>query len=111
MSFSNKSLKIVAIVIVVVAVCFGIIGKFEPQLFLKVPNVGFILWAMSGRQIPPFLTADAWAPTENENWLRDGDVVVASGAKSGTTWMLFCNHQIRVKGDDKNVSFIFPFVF
>lgn len=104
MSFS-KSLKIVAIVIVVIAVCFGIIGKFEPQLFLKVPNVGFILWAMSGHQIPPYLTSDAWASKENENWLRDGDVVVAAGAKSGTTWMLFCNHQIRVKGDDKTYPF------
>lgn len=30
----------------------------------------------------------------------DGDLVVATGAKSGTTFMLYCTHQIRTKGTD-----------
>merc|ERR1719265_2184123 len=40
-----------------------------------------------------------------------GDVVVAAGAKSGTTWMLFCTHQLRVKGKDVDfgdISFSTP---
>jgi hypothetical protein len=32
----------------------------------------------------------------------DGDLVVATGAKSGTTFMLYCTHQIRTKGTDTN---------
>lgn len=37
----------------------------------------------------------------------DGDLVVATGAKSGTTFMLYCTHQIRTKGTDTNDE-LFP---
>ncbi len=37
----------------------------------------------------------------------DGDLVVATGAKSGTTFMLYCTHQIRTKGKDINDE-LFP---
>ncbi len=37
----------------------------------------------------------------------DGDVVVATGVKSGTTFMLYCTHQIRTKGTDINDD-LFP---
>lgn len=37
----------------------------------------------------------------------DGDLVVATGAKSGTTFMLYCTHQIRTKGRDVNDE-LFP---
>ena len=32
----------------------------------------------------------------------DGDLVVAAGTKCGTTFMLYCTHQIRTKGTDTN---------
>ena len=40
-----------------------------------------------------------------KTWVRDGDVVVATGAKSGTTWMLYCSHAISTKGDAENFPF------
>lgn len=90
-------------VIVGIAVTLGIIGKYCPELFLKLPN-GFILWAMTGNPMPPYLSNDAWKPGEHETWLKDGDVVVATGAKSGTTWMLYCTHQIRTKAKSDRID-------
>eukprot|EP00961_Rhodomonas_salina_P014192 190512-Rhodomonas_salina.1 len=31
-------------------------------------------------------------------WSKDGDLVVSTGVKSGTHWMLYCSHQIRTRG-------------
>lgn len=45
---------------------------------------------------------DAWKEDEIDTWTKDGDLVVATGAKSGTTFMLYCTHQIRTKGTDIN---------
>ena len=35
-----------------------------------------------------------------------GDVIISGGVKAGTTWMLFCSHQIRVKGNDEKYPFL-----
>ncbi|CAM9286277.1 unnamed protein product [Ectocarpus fasciculatus] len=88
----------IAIVLAAVAAVVGSIGKFKPELFMKVPNVGFILWAITGHPVPPYVVPDAWDSNIIKSWIRDKDVVVATGPKSGTTWMLYCSHQIRVKG-------------
>jgi hypothetical protein len=37
----------------------------------------------------------------------DGDLVVATGVKSGTTFTLYCTHQIRTKGTDTD-DYLFP---
>jgi len=37
---------------------------------------------------------------------QDGDVVVSTGAKSGTTWMLYITHQIRVKGREGPMPYV-----
>ena len=37
---------------------------------------------------------------EPSNLHQDNDVVVSTGAKAGTTWMLYCTHYIRVKGNE-----------
>ena len=37
----------------------------------------------------------------------DGDLVVATAAKAGTTFLLYCSHQIRTKGNDVNDE-LFP---
>jgi len=76
---------------------------------------------------------DAWKEDEIDTWMKgkvdipkichrsqiffnikititlylDGDLVVATGAKSGTTFMLYCTHQIRTKGQDTNDD-LFP---
>jgi hypothetical protein len=51
---------------------------------------------MTGGALPPFMDNVPFQEG-NQEWLKDGDVIVSTGAKAGTTWMLFCSHQIRVK--------------
>lgn len=103
-----------ALLAAAIAVGIGIIGKFKPQLLLRVPNIGFILWAITGHHVPPFFSTDAWEASEMKTWIRDNDVVVATAAKSGTTWMLYCAHQIRVKGSEEynftDVSYSTPWM-
>lgn len=50
---------------------------------------------------------DAWKEDEIDTWTKDGDLVVATGVKSGTTWMLYCTHQIRTRGTDVDDA-LFP---
>ena len=46
--------------VAILAVGIGIVGKTAPHLFLSVPNVGFILWAMTGNPMPPYFSPAAW---------------------------------------------------
>jgi len=93
-------LKIGAVLVALLAIAVGTVKQTKPELFFKVPHVGFILWAMTGGNMPPYFSWDAWQPEEMKTWIKDGDLVVATAAKSGTTWMLYCSHQIRTKGSD-----------
>ena len=88
-------------VVALVAITIGTVKQLKPELFFMVPEVGFILWAITGGTMPPYFSTDAWQPAEMRTWIKDNDLVVATGAKSGTTWMLFCTHQIRTKGSDE----------
>jgi hypothetical protein len=92
-------------VILAIAVAIGFIASYSPELFFKIPNVGFIIWAMTGGAMPPYIIPGPF-DTGNNDWLKDGDVVVSTAAKSGTTWMLFCSHQIRIKGNDEKYPFV-----
>ena len=83
------------------ALLLGLIGRLAPTLLLRIPTYGWIFWMATGNPVPPYLVLDAWKGDEHQSWLRDGDLVVAAGGKSGTTWMLYCAHQIRVKGSDE----------
>mmetsp|Transcript_53034 Transcript_53034/g.125513 ORF Transcript_53034/g.125513 Transcript_53034/m.125513 type:complete len:401 (+) Transcript_53034:162-1364(+) len=86
------------LVVVLFAIAVGTVAKVRPALFLRIPRVGFIPWAMTGGIMPPYIWPTVFAGDNHKSWLKDNDVVVSTGAKSGTTWMLFCTHQIRVKG-------------
>ena len=99
-----KALTFTGKAVAAVAILIGLIGKFAPHLFFKIPN-GFIPWVMTGNPLPPYITKEPWLP-ENRGWLKPEDVVVSVAAKSGTTWMLFCSHQIRVKGDDETYPYV-----
>jgi len=88
-----------------VAVAIGAIGKIKPSLFMSIPNVGFVLWVLTGNTLPPYFSPAAWEESEMRTWIKDGDAVVACGAKSGTTWMLQCSHSIRTKGNSKDFPF------
>ena len=83
------------------AVLIGSIGKFAPHLFFDLPfPFSVILWVTTGHPMPMYFMPDAWKEDEIDSWMKDGDLVVATGAKSGTTFMLYCTHQIRTKGTD-----------
>mmetsp|Transcript_3312 Transcript_3312/g.7790 ORF Transcript_3312/g.7790 Transcript_3312/m.7790 type:complete len:376 (+) Transcript_3312:51-1178(+) len=89
--------KQLSIAVLGFAVVVGMIGKLSPTLFLKLP-MGFIPWAITGNPMPPFFFADAFEPGEFKSFTKDGDLIVSTGIKSGTHWMLYCSHQIRTKG-------------
>jgi hypothetical protein len=76
--------RIVSYLVVAVAMAIAVIGKFRPQLFLKLP-FGFIPWAITGNHMPPYFDA---ANLYKENWRgQKGDVVLSSGGKAGTLWL------------------------
>lgn len=83
------------------ALLIGSIGKFAPHRFMSLPfPLSIILWVSTGNEMPPYFMTDAWKEDEIDSWTKDGDLVVATGPKSGTTFMLYCTHQIRTKGTD-----------
>ena len=96
--------KFVTTTVLTVAITIGSIAKYKPELFFKIPHYGFIPWAISGGAMPPYIVPGPFEEG-NTDWLKDGDVVVSVAAKSGTTWMLFCSHQIRVKGNDEEFPY------
>ncbi|KAL3810783.1 hypothetical protein ACHAXA_006427 [Cyclostephanos tholiformis] len=83
------------------ALLIGYAGKFAPHLFLSLPfPLSIILWSTTGHDMPPYFMPDAWNVDEIDTWMKDGDLVIATGVKSGTTFMLYCTHQIRTRGTD-----------
>ncbi|KAL7482466.1 hypothetical protein ACHAW6_008139 [Cyclotella cf. meneghiniana] len=86
-----------------IALLIGCIGKFQPSLFMCLPfPISILLWILTGHNMPPYFSADAWKEDEIDTWMKDGDLVVATGAKAGTNFILYCAHQIRTKGNDVN---------
>lgn len=87
-------------IVLFLAVSLGTIGKLAPRLFLYVPKVGFILWAITGNPMPPNIDS---SPLRAENFRRlvqDGDCILATGAKSGTIWLQNIVHLLKSNGDD-----------
>lgn len=84
----------------VLAVSFGTIGKLKPELFLQIPEFGFIPWAMTGGIMPPYFQPSVWSEENSKQFLTKGDVVLASGGKAGTIWLMTIMHLLRSKGDD-----------
>jgi len=91
--------------VVTVAVAgLALLVKHQPELLLNVPLLGFLLFALAGGNdgyIPPYMNHDIFLGNNFNEWVKEGDVIVAAGAKSGTTWMCYCSDSIRRKGSDK----------
>ena len=71
-----------------------------PTPCFRIPTIGWILHMVITQQLPPpYISLSCYALDEMRQWTRDGDVVVSALPKSGTTWMLYISHLIRVRGD------------
>ena len=76
--------RTISILVIGIAVTIGVIGKYQPELFLRLP-MGFVPWAITGNRMPPYFDESC---LYEENWSgRKGDVVISSGAKAGTLWL------------------------
>jgi hypothetical protein len=53
----------------------------------------------TNKHFPPYFGGYAWTKKNFPNVVRDGDVCVCVGPKSGTTWLMNIVHQIRTLGD------------
>ena len=68
-------LKKVGTVVLGVAILIGVIGKFQPHLFMNLPfALIIILWVTSGGSMPPYFTQDAWAEDDIDTWTK-GEIV------------------------------------
>jgi len=91
-------MKTLALIVPCIAVIIGGINTLAPELWLKIPKIGFIPWAIGGGIMPPFFFFDAFKPENFAGFIHDGDVIVSTQPKAGTNWMLYTLHQIRTKG-------------
>jgi hypothetical protein len=93
----SSILRSLTIFFTLFAITIGTISTLKPELYLKVPKIGFLLYAiLGGKTIPGYIDNLMW---ENEHlWAEPGDVIVSVPAKSGTTWTFATVHQIRNHG-------------
>jgi hypothetical protein len=97
----------------VLALLIGIIGRCVPEWFLSTfSSVGFVFWALTGNNLPPYLSLEAFTEPEFSSWIKPGDVIVSGAPKAGTNWLLYACHQIRTRGEgyfnDVNVETPWP---
>ena len=95
-----RTLKFLAVLIACIAVTIGTVAKMRPEMFLKIPKIGFIFWKMSGGPIPPFFERTPWEEKHFRKWAQDGDIVQATMPKSGTMWLAQIVHLMRNNGTD-----------
>jgi len=97
------ALKSCGLLVAVFAISLGTVGKLMPELFLKLPGpFGFLLYhIVGGKFLPPNFDNTPFLGDRMFEWVRDGDVVVSTGTKTGTTWVCYCSDAIRRKGSDK----------
>merc|ERR1711988_490947 len=67
---------------------------------MKIPHVGFILWAMTGHDMPPNFDVSVWDNGKYQRFLHDGDIVFMSSPKSGTLWLAQIIQVLRDQGED-----------
>ena len=79
------------------ACALGVLATRWKHLALRIPNVGFVVFALLGGDVPPYFDHAIWA--RHEEWLQPNDVVVIAPAKSGTTWTMHTVGMIRRRGD------------
>lgn len=78
----------------------ALLGNLSPEALLKIPNYGFIPWALTGNPMPPYLHSNTWTAGNAGRFLKEDDIVMAYGARSGGMWLATMMHLIRTSGDD-----------
>lgn len=76
----------------------------HPTVLLNIPVIGFIPYMLLFDK-NMYFDFTAWQKDELRTWIRDNDVIVAAGAKTGTTMLLYISHLIRVRGDIDSYPF------
>ncbi|CAB9529247.1 Sulfotransferase family cytosolic 1B member 1 [Seminavis robusta] len=79
--------QLASAIVLLTAVSIGVIGKTKPGVFLRIPQVGFIFWAITGNPVPPYFDEGCLYESNFKQQVQDGDVIVSSGAKAGTLWL------------------------
>jgi len=101
MTKGRKHARVVAILVAVAAISIGLVGKFKPSLFLThAPHYGYILWAMTGNNMPPFFDSKAWGKDNFHKFIQPGDIILSTMAKSGSLWLQQIVHLIKNNGTD-----------
>lgn len=75
-------------------------GKLRPELFLSIPEVGFIPWAITGNRMPPYFDPEPLQQKYFHQYVQDGDIFLATMGKAGTMWLSQIVHLLKHKGDD-----------
>lgn len=68
------------------------------HVVLKVPKLGFVLYAILGGPVPPYMDDSIYLTQNQDQWRSTQDVFVSVPGKSGTTWMMNTLHHIRYRG-------------
>jgi hypothetical protein len=94
MGLPSAVAKSTAVLVATVAIGAGSVAKLRPDLFMNLPfPLSIILWTATGSGgVPPYFIEEAWAEDEIKTWTRDGDLVVSTGAKSGTSEFTLINY-------------------
>jgi hypothetical protein len=94
-----RLVKLFPFLVLVFAVLVGLARHYK-EYALSIPKYGWLVYAVLGGHIPPWMDKDMYQSPVFEQWIKPGDVIAASCGKCGTTWLLQTLHQIRTKGKD-----------
>jgi hypothetical protein len=90
--------KKISIILAIIPIFLAMYLASKPFILLKIPKVGFIIYAMAGGKVPPFFDSDIFKPENSKLWATTNDVFISSAGKSGSTWLMNTVHEIRTKG-------------
>ena len=99
-------LKQIGFLIGILVGLLAIVVKLFPHYLLKIPKIGFVFHhLLTGEPLPAYIRNDCYKGDEFLTWAQPGDAIVSTMAKSGTTWMLYVSHLIRIRGRDDLIPY------
>ena len=90
-----------ATVLALLFVAIAVVLRLRPQLCFSIPEIGYIVFFIVTQSTgPPYIATDCYS--DIDDWTRDGDVIVSTIVKGGTSWVLYIAHLIRIRGDESS---------